>query len=89
MDSRYIEEGRAASKSTYLLSYLLFYLVISSVSQKAVSADIIPISAVEYFPPKNRRNKDISSSGILNIWLPHKIKSSKILDSLGNFKIHQ
>jgi hypothetical protein len=34
-------------------------------SQQAVSAEIIPNSAVENIYPTNRRNKDISSRGIL------------------------
>jgi hypothetical protein len=57
-------------------------------SQQAVSADIIPNSAVGIFFLKTR-NKDISSLDILVSWLPHKFRSLKILGSLGNFKIQQ
>jgi hypothetical protein len=51
-----IEEGRAASKTRR--KKFGFFL---SMSQQAVSADIIPNSDVGIFSPKNRRNKDKSS----------------------------
>jgi hypothetical protein len=55
----------------------------------AVSADIIPNSAVGIISPRKSRNKDISSKGILISWLPHKFRSLKILGPLSNFKIQQ
>jgi hypothetical protein len=47
-------------------------------SQQAVSADIIPNTAVEIYSPK-----------ILISWLPQKFISLKILGPLSNFKIQQ
>jgi hypothetical protein len=42
-------------------------------SQQAVSADIIPNSAVGNIFPKNKRNKDTRTLGILISWKPHKL----------------
>ncbi len=53
--------------------------------QKAVSADIISNFSCWNIFPKNSKNKDISSLGILRNWLPHKFKSLKILGPLSNF----
>jgi hypothetical protein len=60
-------------------------------SQQAVSADIIPNSAVGIVFPKNRRNRGKISEGILIRWLPHNFRSLKILHvgPLSNFKIQQ
>jgi hypothetical protein len=77
------EEGRAANKSPHeKFGYFLF------MSQQAVSANIIPNSAVGIFS-QDRRNKDISSLGILISWLPHKFRRLEILGPLRNFKIQQ
>jgi hypothetical protein len=72
-----IEEGRAASKVKF--GYFL------SMPQPGVSADVIPNSDFWNIFPKNRRNKDISSSGILISWLPFKFRSFKILGPVSNF----
>jgi hypothetical protein len=48
-----IEEGRAASKSPQKFGYFL------SMSQLAVSAGIIPNSAVGYFPPKQKDQRHL------------------------------
>jgi hypothetical protein len=53
MKVRIIEEGRAASK--YIFGYIL------SMSQQAVSADIIPKIECWNIFSKTRRNKDKSS----------------------------
>jgi hypothetical protein len=58
-------------------------------SQQAVSADIIPNSAVGIFSPKTEEQKHKQLGGVLISWLPHKSRSLKIQGPLSNFKIQQ
>jgi hypothetical protein len=57
-------------------------------SQQAVSADIIPNSAVGKFSLKHKEKRYSITSWVLLIrWLPHKFRNLKILGPLSNCKI--